>query len=73
MIDNFAFNLALVCYKSVTAHFKIFFCFMCVGLLFVLFALCKWSIFISLLDFSNNIERFLYIVKRSKLIIYPCR
>ena len=52
MIDNFAFNSVLVCDISATAHFKIFFCFMCVGLLFVLFALCKCSIFISGLDFS---------------------
>ena len=72
MIDNFAFNSMLVCDINVTVHFKIFFVSW-VGLLFVPFALCKCSIFISRLEFSNNIKRLLYIVKRSKFIIYPCR
>ena len=76
MIDNFALNSVLVFDVSVTVHchctFQDIFCFMSVALLFVLFALCKCCIFILRLDFSNNIERCLYIVKRSKLIICSC-
>ena len=73
MTDNFAFNSVLVCDISVTVRFNKFFYFMCDGLLFVLFALCKCSVFILRLEFSNNIESFLYIVNKSKLIIYPYR
>ena len=64
MIDNFTFNSVLVCDISVTSHFKICFCFMRVALLFVLFALCKCSIFISGLDFSIPVYFFCsYLIK----------
>ena len=55
MIDNFVFNSVLLCDISITVHFKIFFYFMCLGLLFVFFVLCKCSLFISRLGFSNLI------------------
>ena len=66
MIDNFAFNSVLLCDVSLALHFKMLFCFMCSFLFFS----CKYSFFISSLDFSNNIERFSCIIKRSKLIIF---
>ena len=56
----------LLCDVSLALHFKMLFCFMCSFLFFS----CKYSFFISSLDFSNNIERFSCIIKRSKLIIF---